>query len=57
MSTIGIIGAGNMGSALIRGLLQAGTIEAEMIRVFDIDPARVLALKEEFGIRMVQQIG
>ncbi len=57
VSTIGIIGAGNMGSALIRGLLQAGTIEAEMIRVFDIDPARVLALKEEFGIRMVQQIG
>jgi len=57
VSTIGIIGAGNMGSALIRGLLQAGTIEAEMIRVFDIDPARVLALKKEFGIRMVQQIG
>jgi pyrroline-5-carboxylate reductase len=57
MGTIGIIGAGNMGTALIRGLLQGVKSDSRSIKVFDIDPARVLALTKGFGISVVAGIG
>lgn len=56
MGTIGIIGAGNMGTALIRGLLQGVKPESRSIKVFDIDPARRMALSEGFGISVVAGI-
>lgn len=45
-----------MGNAIIRGLIGAGKTSSDRIRVFDIDPARVMALSEEFGIRSVDHI-
>ncbi len=47
---IAFIGAGNMGTALIRGLLGAGSCPRELIGASDPDPARLRALSAEFGI-------
>jgi len=49
--TIAFVGAGNMASALIRGLVGTATVRAEMITASDPVQARVSALAEEVGIR------
>ncbi len=36
-ATLGLIGYGNMGSAILNGLVEAGTIRRSAIHVFDID--------------------
>ena len=53
MNRIGIIGAGNMGSALIRGLVRSKKTAADMISVFDVDSAKSQSLEKELGIRSV----
>jgi pyrroline-5-carboxylate reductase len=50
--TIGVVGTGNMGEALIRGLLQAGGAEPGQVVGSDPTPERVAALVEKYGIRM-----
>lgn len=47
---LGIIGAGSMGMALVRGLVQAGWASPEGLLVFDPDPARRREL-EGLGVR------
>lgn len=42
---LGVIGVGNMGSAIIRGLLSHGVCEARQVSVFDADPVKA----EPFG--------
>ncbi len=42
---LGVIGAGNMGSALIRGLVKARRVSRESLRAYDPDPARQRQLK------------
>jgi pyrroline-5-carboxylate reductase len=54
---IGIIGAGNMGSALVRGLVGSGEAMPEMISVFDVDPEKVLMLQQELNIQPAEEIG
>lgn len=47
--TVGIIGAGNMAGALIRGLIRTG-FPAAKLRAFDKDGAKTAALAGELGI-------
>jgi pyrroline-5-carboxylate reductase len=47
---IGILGAGNMGSAILRGLLSAQKIDARQICISDADSNRLAALKSELGV-------
>lgn len=49
--TIAFIGAGNMGEALIRGLLAAKTVTAEQIIACDVVATRLEYFKNKFGIR------
>ncbi len=53
---IGIVGAGNMGSALVRGLIGSGKSIPEMISIFDLDPTKALILQQEVKIRAVRDI-
>jgi pyrroline-5-carboxylate reductase len=53
---IGFIGAGNMGSALVRGLVGSGKTSGITVTVFDVDRAKVSSLEKELGIRGVQRI-
>ena len=38
--TLGIIGAGNMGMAILRGALDAGVLSPQTTVVSDVEPAR-----------------
>jgi pyrroline-5-carboxylate reductase len=48
---IGFIGAGNMGEAIIRGLVQSGKVQPSEIIAGDINPERLHAIAETYGIR------
>ena len=50
MSSIGLIGAGNMGTALVRGLIASGQAAGEELIVFDIDGEKTELLKEAFNV-------
>ena len=52
--SLGVIGVGNMGSALVRGIVRAGAVPAEKIIVSDADAARAAALTDELGVRHAQ---
>ena len=47
---IGLIGAGNMASALIRGLLGSNALTKEQLRASDLRGDHLAALTEQFGI-------
>ena len=48
---IGVIGAGNMGTALIRGWLKAGLAQPTDIFIADAVPERVQGLQRELGLQ------
>ena len=48
---IGVIGAGNMGTALIRGWLKTGLIQPTDIIIADSSAERVQGLHREFGVQ------
>ncbi len=50
---IGFIGLGNMAGALLEGLLQAGSLEANQVFGFDIDEAKTTYFQDEYGISIV----
>jgi pyrroline-5-carboxylate reductase len=47
---VGFIGGGNMGEALIRGLLGANLVPAELIAATDVRADRTAQLGRQFGI-------
>ena len=51
MKTITFIGAGNMGEALIRGIIAAGLFSSDAITAADTDGDRRKKLAEELGIK------
>ncbi len=50
--TIGFIGAGTMGEAMISALIQAGVIDASAITASDVNPDRLDSLKRSYGIQV-----
>ncbi|MEM5788451.1 MAG: pyrroline-5-carboxylate reductase [Syntrophobacteraceae bacterium] len=50
--SIGFIGGGNMGEALVRGLLGASLFPAEKVYVYDVSPSRTEYLAGKYGIRV-----
>ncbi|MBI5570639.1 MAG: pyrroline-5-carboxylate reductase [Desulfomonile tiedjei] len=52
MAGIAVIGAGNMGAALIRGLVESGKTAPEAICVFDVDESKSRAVESELGVRV-----
>ena len=55
--SIGFIGGGNMGEALIRGLIAASLFPAEKIFAYDVIASRIQYLEKEFGIKGRGSIG
>ena len=56
MTNIAFLGAGAMGTALLRGLIQSGVYASHDIGVFDVDRSRVLALAEALGVTSHQSV-
>jgi pyrroline-5-carboxylate reductase len=50
--TVGFLGAGNMGEALIKGLLAAKLVPAEAIFATDVRPERLKELDRQYGIQV-----
>lgn len=48
--TIGFIGCGNMGGAMIGGILQAGLTSAERILVSDLNEAKLKEMTDKYGV-------
>ncbi len=51
---LAVIGVGNMGGALVRGIVRAGALKAGEIVVSDADAERASALVEEVGVRRAE---
>lgn len=51
---LGIIGAGNMASALARGLIVSGRLSAAQIRVSDVSAAQCEALQQAHGVQSAE---
>jgi pyrroline-5-carboxylate reductase len=47
---IGFVGAGNMATALVRGLLTSGLVTADHLRASDPNPERLAVLSREHGV-------
>ncbi len=47
---IGLIGSGNMGTALIRGLISSGVSSADRMMCSDIKENKMSALRDQFGL-------
>ncbi len=48
---VGFLGAGNMGEAMIKGLLQAGLVPAESVAATDARAERLEQITRQYGIR------
>lgn len=55
--TLGVIGTGKMGSALVRGLVKAGALAADRVVVCDAERPRAAALAEELGVALGETNG
>jgi pyrroline-5-carboxylate reductase len=53
---IGFIGTGNMGRALIEGILKKGVFPSESIAAYDVVKEKAKELKDLFGIRLCENL-
>ncbi|MEA4870502.1 MAG: pyrroline-5-carboxylate reductase [Christensenella sp.] len=53
---LGVIGAGNMGEAILRGYLNSGYAAEAITAVFDLDQQKCLALEQEFGVSVASSL-
>lgn len=49
MKAVSVIGTGNMGSAMVRGLIASGKVSRNSVVVYDVDAQKAGALEEELG--------
>lgn len=54
--TIGFIGTGNMGSALLKGIINSGIIDADKIFAFDKDTQKIAKIAEETNVNICSRI-
>ena len=48
---VGVIGVGNMGGALVRGILARGLTSGQNVIVSDLDEKKVAELVDDLGVR------
>ncbi len=53
---LGILGTGNMGEAILRGVVSGGAIRAAQVTVFDINTEKAKALSESLGTQIAGSI-
>lgn len=53
---IAFIGSGNMGKAIIGGIIHSQLTQAEQLFVYDIDPEKSAQMQQQFGINAVDSV-
>lgn len=53
---IAIIGCGNLGSALVRGIVRAGVVAPELVTVVDANPQKMSAISKDFGVAVADSV-
>ena len=56
LKNISILGAGAMGAAIIKGLVESGKAQASSISVNDVSASRLEQVAAEFGVRPVHEL-
>ncbi len=56
MKRLGFIGVGNMGEAILRGVLSGGVLTGNEIAVFDVSGAKCRALRDELGVYVAESL-
>ncbi|HZJ69097.1 MAG TPA: NAD(P)-binding domain-containing protein, partial [Candidatus Eisenbacteria bacterium] len=51
---IGIIGVGNMGEALLSGIVKSENIKAQDLIVFDTDSAKLQFIENKYGVNIAE---
>jgi pyrroline-5-carboxylate reductase len=54
---VGFIGAGNMGEALIKGLVASSLVPAKAIYASDVRPERLQSLEQQYGVQLLSDNG
>ncbi len=50
MFKVGLIGCGNMGEAIVKGLVRSKTVKSTEIIVYDLNPERIKYMVEEYNV-------
>ncbi|ONI38290.1 pyrroline-5-carboxylate reductase [Candidatus Epulonipiscium fishelsonii] len=53
---IGFIGVGNMGSAIMKGMLNSNTLQASDICIFDVDNVKIETLQKEYNVNSAKTL-
>lgn len=56
LQPVGVIGAGNMGRAMIGAWIGSGTLKSDEVAVIDKDLEKVILLEEEMGVKVAGSI-
>lgn len=56
MDKFGIIGVGNMGEAILRGMIKGNVLAAEKICIYDPNASKCAAFRKELGVTTVKSI-
>ena len=56
MIRLGVIGAGNMGEAILRGYLNSGYASGAKTAVFDLDQQKCQALEKDLGVQVAASL-
>ena len=48
---LGIIGAGNMGSSILKGVTSSNFLENKNITIFDLNKEKIEELSKEYGVK------
>ena len=51
---LGIIGAGNMGSSILKGVTSSNFLENKNIAIFDLNKGKIEELSKEYGVKKVE---
>ena len=53
---LGVIGAGNMGEAILRGYLASGRADGPKASVYDLDTEKCRAMEKDFGVTVADSL-
>lgn len=57
MAVVGLIGAGNMGGAIVKGALEKGFLQANKVVIYDVNPDQIASFQKEYAVLAAESCG